>query len=395
MPVSFFGNTNNYPYLLVKGFLENGIEARLVVNRREPLHRPEFADPELARGYPEWIFDCSDLLESDFAAESPRIGPVLNYLEYSDFAVMNHIGPSIAKRVGLPYLCALTGSDVTYYADQRTPEIRTRSWSEQFRTSPSGLLDLDIWTRFVERQRAGIAHCRALSFSPRGWDPAGDRVLDSLGIADDRRFTIYLCDTKALAPSRPKRRSTLRVLNGARLNWCKPLPEGFTSLDDKGTDILVKGAALFLKQGGRIELRLVEKGLHVLQTRALVESLGIGRHVRWFKELPLAKFRKLMRDSDVVCDQVGPSFPAMTAFEAMALGRPVVGNFRMEWFRGRFGEAPPACQAQSPEEVAAAFDRLAGDFAFREALSESGRRFAETHCSPSASARTFATRLGI
>jgi glycosyltransferase involved in cell wall biosynthesis len=393
--ITFFGNTNNYPFLLVTGLRRLGHDARLVVNQVEPLHRPEAADPELATGYPNWVHDCSHLPESDFIAESTSIVDTVNFMAASDYAILNHIGPSLASRLSLPHLALLTGSDVTYYANPATLETRSRSWSPRFLRSPGGMLEREKWSGFIARQRSGIAAARAVSFPPQGWVPEADRLLREIGIEDERRFSVFVCDTLALRYGETQPGEKLRILNGARVNWKKPLPAGFTTQDDKVTDVLIRGFAQFLKRGGKAELRMVRKGLHVTETQELVRSLDMDRSITWLDEMELNNFRDEMRRADIVCDQFGPSFPAMTAFEAMALGKPVLGNFPLDWFSSEFGDVIPVCQAATAEEVAQQLQVFADDPHRMKTVGLAAHKFATKHLSPEANAAKCLARLGF
>jgi glycosyltransferase involved in cell wall biosynthesis len=393
--INFFGNTNNYPYLLVKGLRSLGHDARLVVNQSEALHRPEAADASLARGYPDWIYDCSSLSEEEFVAEAPRICDVLNFIAAGDCAVLNHLGPSLASRLTIPHVAFLTGSDITYYANLDTLAARSSVWDEHFRRSPGGLLAHEKWHKFIGRQRIGIATARGISCSPKGWIPEVDRILEEIGVQDDRRFSMFICETSELQYSTPPSRAWLRVLNGARINWKKPMPAGFTTQDDKGTDVLLEGFAAFLRHGGKAELRIFRKGLHVKETEQLACFLGIESQITWLDEMPLSAFREEMRQADIVCDQLGPSFPGMTALDAMALGRPVIGNFKTDWFERQFGEALPVCQAATAQEITRHLDAFAGT---RERIRKAGlaaREFAVKHLSPEANAARCLQRLGL
>ena len=393
--ITFFGNTNNYPYLLVSGLRRLGHDARLVVNQAEPLHRPESADPKLAAGYPYWLHDCSHLPEADFVAESTAISDTLNFVAASHYAVLNHLGPSLAARLDIPHLALLTGSDLTYYANPATVDTRSRSWDPDFQRSPGGVLAREKWTAFIERQRCGIATSRAVSFPPRGWVAEADALLSDIGIDDQRRFSLFVCDTLVLSYSETYPGEKLRVLNGARVNWKKPLPAGFSTQDDKGTDVLIRGFAEFLSHGGKAELRMVKKGIHVEETRELARLLGVDGAVTWLDEMPLSAFRDEMRRADIVCDQFGSSFPAMTAFEAMALGKPVLGNFQLDWFKTEYGDAAPVCQAANAQEVAQQLEQLVRSPERMKSLGWAAREFATKHLSPEANALKCLQRLGL
>src|SRR5262245_46876129 len=101
----------------------------LVVNRKDPLHRPESKHPDL-EDYPNWILDCSDLSDSDIAFESVDISPVLNLLTaHNSGLILNDVGPSLPWIDGVPAISLLTGSDLTYYGSFSSISARVANWS--------------------------------------------------------------------------------------------------------------------------------------------------------------------------------------------------------------------------------------------------------------------------
>lgn len=396
MTICIFGNTNNYPYVLALGFRALQIPVKLVINRPELLHRPEGKNPELASRYPDWIMDCAHLPEDDFVSQSPRICDVLNFVASGRAAILNHIGPSLSEHLNVTKMALLTGSDLTYYADYRFAEARRAGWAPEFVRSPGGRLAEMKWVEFVSRQRNGILASEAVSFAPVGLVPEGDTLLSSIGVSEERRFFVWLADTISLRPVLPPEHGNkIVILNGARLTWMKPLPEGFSSQDDKGTDVLLRGFAQFLGKGGSAELRLVRKGLHIEETESLVRQLDISENVMWLDELSLSNFHEEIRRADLVCDQFGASFPGMAALDAMAMSRPVVANFRPDILGGYFPEELPGCHAETPEEVCRHLEALASSPAARLELGKRGRRFAEQYLSPEVNALKCLERLGI
>lgn len=395
MRIGIFGNTNNYPLLLAMALRRQGHEAVVVVNRKEPLHRPESKYPELANGYPYWILDCSMLDEEEFVAATPRIDPVLNFLATgSQGLVLNDLGPSLHGLLGpLPAVAMLTGSDATYYAEPGTTAVRHAGWDPVFADSVAGRRSLERWNAFIARQRAGIRAARMVSAPFPGLVPQIDALLAGIGVDDARRDYFYLAET-GNPPTRPdKSNARLRIVNGARLTWKEPLPEGFSSQDDKGTDILLAGFAEFVHAGGDAELVLFRKGLHVAETEQLAADLGVSSRIVWRGEMALRDFYAELTVADIVCDQFGDSFPGMVAMDAMAMGLPVVANFQIEIMAPHFPTPIPAFHARTPGEIASQFRTLAESRRLRIDAGRAARQFARAHLSPMASARRCATYL--
>jgi glycosyltransferase involved in cell wall biosynthesis len=394
--IGLFGNTNNYPFLLALGMRQLGHEVVLLVNRQELLHRPEAKFPELASGYPPWIVDCSDVALDDWVAASPRIQSAINALASGcDAVLLNDVGPSLVPYLDVPTMVVSTGSDLTYLADFATLETIQQGWSDEYRRSPGGTFFVRRWREFIERQRAGVRSACAVAASLPGLVPATDAVLRDLGVADSRREFLYLADT--LTPVQRQRRSEppLRIVNGARLNWHRPLPPGCSSQDHKGTDVLLDGFAEFIRSGGNAVLVMFRKGLDVGATEDRVRDLHLERHVEWRDEMSVRDFQRELAQADIVCDQLGESFPGMVALDAMAIGVPVIANFRMDLLGSHFPSPMPACHATAAADVAEHLGRLADSEATRVRTGLAGRRFARTHLSPAANAARCLARLGI
>jgi glycosyltransferase involved in cell wall biosynthesis len=173
------------------------------------------------------------------------------------------------------------------------------------------------------------------------------------------------------------------------------MPPGHSAQDNKRADLLLLGFAEFLASGGRGTLVLVEKHLQVADIKAMVNSLGIAESVEWQREMTLAAFYDQVRAADVVCDQLGSSFPGMAALDAMAIGRPVIANFRMDLLGPYYPEPWPVCHVDSPEGVRDALLRLYRSPEDRDFLGREARAFAERHLSPEANAIKCLARLGL
>jgi hypothetical protein len=77
----------------------------------------------------------------------------------------------------------------------------------------------------------------------------------------------------------------------------------------------------------------------------------------------------------------------MAGLDAMATGRPVIGNAQREMFEDLFGEPSPICQAKTPEEVCAQLKRLVYDPAERERVGLAGRNYMEKYFNPKTAAK--------
>lgn len=384
MRIIVFGNTNNYPLLLAKGIRAIGHDAVLLVNRKEILNRPEGADKEIAAGYPSWIIDISDIPEEDYIAASYRIGPVINILAEADALILNNIGPSLLGFVNKPAIAFLTGSDLDYYANYASMSARMQGWSEELMRTPAAILHTRLWIEFVRRQRAGILAAQGLSYFPHEVIPAGDAILNDIGVSDSRRFFIYIANLFDLTMVELPKRDRVRIFCGTRLTWQKPMRAGSTSLDYKGSDLMIKGLGLFLKQypDAPVEVRIVRKGWDVAETLKLSEEEGILSHVVWLNEMSLTDFFDELREADIVFEQLDQSFVGMAGHDAMSMGKPVIANGRQEIFERFLKRSLPVCQATTPEQVYQHLEKLVFDDGERKKMGMQARSYVEQYMSP-------------
>jgi hypothetical protein len=275
-----------------------------------------------------------------------------------------------------------------HYANFGTVEVRTASWDPAYKASAYGQTNLNLFREFVQRQREGIREAVAVRYVPRGLVPAGDAILDELGVLDRQRVFLPSAELELVKPTPAPHNNPVRIFCATRLTWKLPVEPGRSALDYKGSDIMIRGLGLFYRQTGvRLDIRLVRKGLHVAETEQLIAEEGLSDQVTWSDEMSLAEVWAEFARCDVVIEQLADSAIGGAGLDAMAAGRPVIGNARREMFEGYFGQPSPICQAQSAEEVCAQLKRLVFNPAKREKLGALGRRFVEEHCSPKRAAQ--------
>jgi len=383
LTIALLGNTNNYPLLLAEGFIKLGHHVRLLVNRKELLHRPESKYPQWQENYPDWIIDFSDVTEYDRAYETPAIDEIVNQLTNGvDLVILNDIGHSYATYLKCPHVSFLTGSDLSYFANYDSIVRRTATWDPAFRRSNTGCRLTRKLTELVMMQREGILTASKVSFGLPGMLADGDNILESIGIVRENRIMIRLSDLHKLERVEPVRNENLVILNGGRVLWRQVKGDHFFSIDLKGTDILIRGFALYCQAGGKGELRMFRKGGDVGEATRLMEELAITSRVKWLDEMSLEQFHQELPLADIICDQFANSFPGMVTSDAFALGRPVLANLRNEIFSRHYPEPMPGLQAATPEQVC---ERLLYAEANREWLRELGnqsRAYAEKYLAP-------------
>ncbi len=396
LTVTFFGNTNNYPLLLAEGFRSLGHDVRLIINRKDLLHRPEARYPRWMERYPDWIFDCSSITDEDIAYRTPAIDHAIHHLTHNaDLAVLNDVGPALAVNVRCPHVALLTGSDLAYYASYDSLQMRTGMWNPEFKRSPQGRRYLIKFSDLVARQRDGILAARLVCYGHRGLVPSGDKLLDEIGVQDQHRLMLHISNTIDLQSRPAPQNKRLTILSGSRIVYRPDQHPELSAMDFKGADVLIRGFAQYVRAGGRGILRLPRKGQDLDAAIALISELGITERIDWLDEMPLSRFYEEIAAADLVCDQFGASFPGMVTTDAYALGRPVMANLRNEIFGQRFPEPLPGFDVKTPAEIA---DKLWLFDKQPELLVEVGqasRAYAEKYLSPKRMAAALLAKAGM
>jgi hypothetical protein len=229
-----------------------------------------------------------------------------------------------------------------------------------------------------------------VAYMPRGVVPTGDALLDELGVSDAKRVFLRLAELELVKPTPGLHNNPVRIFCATRLTWKLPIEPGRSLLDYKGSDIMIRGLGLFYRQTGvRLNIQLIRKGLHVAETEQLIDDEGLTDQVTWSDEMSLTEVWSQFARCDIVIEQLGNSVIGLAGSDAMAAGRPVIGNSRPEILR----EGLPLCQARTAEEVHAQLNRLVFDSDERERMGVLGRAFVEENCSPQRAAQTCLERL--
>jgi hypothetical protein len=379
MKIGLFGNSNNAMYFIAEGLHLLGQEAVLIVTSKELLDRPESYEPVFRSGYPDWIIDTSELQEEDYFDLSPNLEPVIHELSSCDALLLNSVGPSLLQTLDGPAIVFLTGSDLEYYANPKMIEARTQSCSRDFIESVEGQRQIRTMADFIQRQRQGIQTAIGVRYFPRGLVPAGDELLDELGVRDDKRFFLGAVDHRIKWVPAPHNQP-VRVFCATRLTWKLPIDVGRSSLDYKGSDIMIRGLAQFYRATGtRLDIQLVRKGLHVRDLEILIGEQGLADQVTWSDEMSLIELQDRFAKSDIVIEQLGGSIVGGAGIRAMAVGRPVIGNAHPEMFEAPSGEPDPICRAKTPEEVCSHLKRLVFDPNERERIGRAARQYVMQH----------------
>lgn len=407
--IGFAGNQNNGPFTVARALRAAGHDVRVLIDRPEPLNRPEFRYSDVGYPYPSWVEEIPAIELDDVVYRTPAWQTLLRRLSDRDVLVLNGTAFAAASDLPVPAICQITGSDLEFYCDPsrasryatfQDDAARRRGWMRALAAMPVPSLDslrrvaaelpsplfhhyrAYVFRQAVARQIAGLRAARGVICLPAGAVPLADRLLDGVlrpGVPRVLSFMVESDRYRVMPPAVP---GPLQVFSPARLNWSQPGPLWANPWENKRTDILVEAVALFARRTARpITLHLVEKGHSVRATRALIAALGIESCVRWHREMPQAEVIEHYHRAHVVADQFGDHLVGLAGYEAMAMGRPLLCNWRPEVFAPAFGETAPVAQARTPGEAAAELERLC-EPGYRRDLADRGRGFVMRQLSP-------------
>lgn len=376
--ILFFGNTNNYPFLLCQEFRELGHNAKIIINESDALHRPESLIGPLDADVHDWIIDCSSFSIEEYILESPRIANIFHsYSCNCDVAILNNFGPSYYKYLNCPHISFLTGSDLTSLASFKSVSKRFISTDPSYRRSLACRFYEESLYKSVIRQREGILMSMAVSYASRGLDPEGDSLLDLIGVVDSDRLFLNLYPLQPYKYKFNKESRQLKIIAGSRIVFSDNTNQE-SAIDIKGSDILIRGFAQFIQQGGKGVLSLPLKGPDINRARALSETLNISNCINWYDTVPLSNLSEFFAEFDIVCDQFSTSFPGMTTMLALSMGIPVMGDFRKKLHSLNY----PGLDVSTPHQISSALLSIYSDKDILLQLSQDSYEFSQSYLSP-------------
>lgn len=403
MKIGFLGNANNSPFMVARAIKNLGHEVVFIVDSTSRLNRPEGRYKDITLPYPAWIIDCSPLDLWQFPKESVKTDLVVRILKDCDALVLNEFGLSLWSRINKPAFALLTGTDLEMLSDPRYADfsIGITAESKSLLSKMISFLRRRYYKKrrqhlmgLIDSQRDAIRHAVGVHYFPKGMLLNGDRLLAELGVGEDRRVFSLPAEIWRYQYSPYPTNEILRIFNVARLQWRKPPSSFICELDYKGTDVLIRGLGLFIRENKiPIEIRLVKKGIDLEITRQLIKNEGISSHVTWLEVMDQNQLFDEYKNADIVSDHFGKGSIGQGAIDAMAVGRPVIANGSPEIFTRALGETPPICHATTPEEVRCQLVRLATNRTLRETIGKKSRQYVEKYCTPDHIVRTVMEKL--
>jgi len=391
------GNVNNSNHILARAFSRLGHDVLHFLDKDialdEPRNRYDDATSTKSGGVEVIHLGYVDIIDNLRGGRAKR---KLNYaIGNADLTVLNGLSAAILGVQPSRYIFHLTGSDLFFIEDWRrlgTP-FSGRDLLPLRRAVVRQILGrlqyLSLAKRVARRQRTLISNADVVVCAPPGAVPGADSILNNCKLRGFR-FGAFWSDANLIPlsrasppPIKAETQAVLSVLNVGRLSWKTHAGLVKSSLDIKGTEILLSGFAQALMKSPRpMRLTLFRKGPDIEATMSLVEQLDLAAHILWLEEVTQAEILALMVSHDLIVDNLGPGSPGLTTADALALGVPVMSNMAGRQGPGdRLGTAP-VLHARSVDDVAHWLLKLSGNPEELNSLGEAGRRFAMTELSP-------------
>jgi hypothetical protein len=129
----------------------------------------------------------------------------------------------------------------------------------------------------------------------------------------------------------------------------------------KGNDVFLRAAGHLAQDGRTFKLVLVEWGVEVAKSKALIAELNYTHMVEWVPPMTKRQLWKFYCESHAVIDQF--TLPAIggVAFETLALGRRLITRIDEGTLEHFFGAAPPIFNGSNVDEVAAQMRNVLDD----------------------------------
>jgi glycosyltransferase involved in cell wall biosynthesis len=92
----------------------------------------------------------------------------------------------------------------------------------------------------------------------------------------------------------------------------------------RGFDILIEAFAKAVKKNANIQLQIVGKGMDLNRLQNLIQNRNMSNHIKMIGEVSMEKYKQLMRETDVVVNPCLKEGAVTTAFDSMAMGKPLI-----------------------------------------------------------------------
>lgn len=393
-PVIFLGGVNAMPMMYAIELRKRGIPVIYFVDRpkSDTLSRPENHYKEIGFPYPDWIIEKT-LPTQIFLPIFRRIfAHWINITltkanpQKPQAIILNGFFCSLAPflQKDIPKIFLPGGSDLDSWADMEGAAKLSKTFAKRsiFRYLPK-FISQPMIKSIVEKQFLGATHCNKVLYFPRGFNPAGDRVLNKLELAGVNIHARYDISFEPLKnePRGYKRHDSGRlvIFSGVRFLF-KTFPDGNREYN-KGNDVIIRGLAQYYQANKNTEIHFVEKGEDVVEAKRMCDELGLTEAVTWHQQMKFTELLQLYRNADVCFDQLGEHWIGAIGFYALWLGKPLIANDKRAIESGVWKANAPILSASTVEEVSYQLTRAALP-EYRAHIAEEAMAFAESSLGP-------------
>ncbi len=334
--VALLGNLVGAAYELARELRWRGVDAHLLLSRREATTRRENTSPEdfgERRQDLSWVHVWDVPSGDDVTPASSRIRERFGYLRHT---------PRLWRTLrSFDVVHAFTLMPI-FAADAGPPFIATPTGSDARETAPSlGLL--------------GYLLRRAYRRTARIVTPALDepirQLLDRVGCLERVTFVPWGMDQPDLEGGASIPQSTDQPLHYLSLGrW------HFITTDSeqahKGNDRFLDAAAKVRAEGIPLRLTLVERGQDLEAARRLVRDLGLEDIVTWVPPMGRSQVISILRRHHVVADHFQYGLWGGACLEPMTSALPVLIHISPKAEAEAYPEPMPVLNVSSIEEIA-------------------------------------------
>lgn len=368
MKVAFFGDMNNNYFSFLRYLNDKGIEAHLFLYKNHcenyPRWCPEYDSKEFDKKWKRFVHS-TDISPS---WKSLLIPDKKTNLKLASFDVI------FASGIAVSY-CFLNNIKVNYYFPYSVGfEILKRKWS--FRKSEWSLnlvkiiqyiavkrVDYTVLTigEYQSLQRAKKMNLNTLIV------PTIPMVyIEKTEVSENVKRILQQCHAFSFI-----------VSSHVRHDWKGTETRETTNVEySKGTDVLIRGFAKFIKKYSIKDSLLVfaEYGQDVDESKKLIRSLGIEKYVLWYSELRRSEILELIPHFDIGCAEI--STYALTSGvlnESLGSGLPTMQSINHtkleEYYNDSMFTAPPVLNVNNDNEVMDILQKCYQDRVFRDQIS--------------------------
>ena len=385
------GNMNNKSFMLAREYKRMGYDVVFIIHyhKENKLCRPEYRYKDIQYPYPEWIVE-EVLPEAKlylFGLGS-YINKIKSILNQCDYVFLNDSGHLFRNFLDKKVVSASLASGADLDASANYSAITKETFRKNSFLIACLKYPFTMYKTFL--QRKGFEKAEIITYFPKGINIEGDIIIDKIQHKNKNisREFFQMSEVNDLKFTHLPNNKIPILFSATRFEWGND--SSILQKWSKGNDIMIRGVALFYeKTKTKIFLNLVEKGSSVKKTKELINSLGIEDIVIWHKEMSQKEVYEWYEKSDVIIEQLGNHLIAMAGLDAMAIGRPVIGNARNKILEPVIGEKSAVCDASTPEEVCQWIERLILDQNEKKVISLQSRKYVEQHFAPSKYATRF------